>query len=313
LSFDEYYRLLKLPGTASPAEIKRAYRRLRARYHPDRNKGREAVVEPVFKRIQEAFEILTGKREAPAASPASNRNRDEAPPARETRRSPPMRGANCLVELFVPLEVAIDGGGVEASYALKSPCHPCEKQKGDLQCAKCLGTGTRTWRKSETVMIPQGAWDGQRLVVEGGGHPGVNGGPAGDAIFSVAVVCGSGVSRNGLDLACEFQVDFVTATLGGRIEANILGRTLPVTIPPNAQPGTSIRLNGLGLADRNGSRGSLTLQLALTMPAAAAHLTGIEREQLREMFADAERRAMESIPAGAPDGFRGLPFRAGRQ
>lgn len=313
MSFDEYYRLLKLPGTASPAEIKRAYRRLRARYHPDRNKGREAAVEPIFKRIQEAFEILTGEREAPAASAASKANREEAPAAREGRRSPPMRGANCLVELFVPLEVAIDGGGVEASYALKSPCHPCEKQNGDLHCAKCLGTGIRTRRKSETVTIPRGAWDGQRLVVEGGGHPGLNGGPAGDAIFSVAIVCGSGVNRDGLDLACELQIDFVTATLGGRVEANVLGRTFPVSIPPNAQPGTSIRLSGLGLADRNGARGSLTLQLALTMPAAAAHLTDIEREQLREMFADAERRAMESIPAGAPDGFRRLPFSAGRQ
>jgi DnaJ-class molecular chaperone len=315
LSFDEYYRRLKLPDTASPAEIKRAYRRLRAKYHPDRNKGREAAVEPVFKGIQEAFEILTGVRVSPAAgtTPEPKNHPGNAPSPRETRRSPPMRGANCLVELFVPLEVAIDGGGVEATYPVKGPCHPCEKDKGDLACARCLGTGIRTWRKSEIVAIPRGAWDGQRLVVEGGGHPGVNGGPAGDAIFSVAIVCGSGVSRSGLDLACEIQVDFVTATLGGDVEARVLGRTLKVTIPPNAQPGTTIRLPGLGLADRGGSRGVLTLQLALTMPAAASHLTDIERQQLREMFADAERRAMETPPAGMRDNFQTRSFRLGRQ
>jgi DnaJ-class molecular chaperone len=315
LSFDEYYRRLKLPDTASPAEVKRAYRRLRAKYHPDRNKGSEEAVEPVFKRIQEAFEILTGVRGAPVPgpTPAANRHHGDAPSPREPRQSPPMRGANCLIELFVPVEVAIDGGGVEATYPVKGPCHPCEKVKGDLQCARCLGTGVRTWRKSEIVAIPRGAWDGQRLVVEGGGHPGVNGGPAGDAIFSIAIVCGSGFSRNGLDLVCEIEVDFVTATLGGSVEAKVLGRIQELTIPPNAHSGTAIRLAGLGLADRHGARGDLTLQLVLTIPAAAAHLTDIERQRLREMFADAERRALEAAPARLQDNFQARTFRVGRQ
>jgi DnaJ-class molecular chaperone len=318
LSFDEYYKRLKLPNTASSAEVKRAYRRLRAKYHPDRNKGREAVVEPVFKHIQEAFEILTGKREpfapapsAPPAQTAAAAQPPEAAPAQQRRPSPPMRGANCLVELFVPLEVAIDGGGVEASYAVKGPCHPCQKRENGLQCSKCLGTGFMTFRRAEIVPIPAGAWDGQRLVVEGGGHPGVNGGPPGDATFTVAIVCGAGFVRNGLDLACEFPVDFVTATLGGNIEANILGRAVPVTIPRNAHPGAEIRLPGLGLADRHGARGNLTLQLVLAMPAAAAYLSDGERQQLRDMFADAERRAHDASAAREPDRARVLSFRRG--
>jgi molecular chaperone DnaJ len=112
VSLDEYYKRLELPGTASPADVKRAYRRLRAKYHPDRNRGREKTVEPVFKRIQEAFEILTGKRKAPVSSPAAawTEDRDKEAPSREHRNGLPMRGANCLVELFVPLEAAIHGG-----------------------------------------------------------------------------------------------------------------------------------------------------------------------------------------------------------
>jgi DnaJ-class molecular chaperone len=298
LSFEEYYRRLKLPDTASPAEIKRAYRQLRARYHPDRNKGREAEVEPVFKLIQEAFEILTGRRVAPPAHRAapSNPTRTRASAPRERHSGPPMRGANCLVELFVPLEVAIEGGGVEAHYPVKGPCHPCRQEEGVI-CEKCLGTGMRTWRKSETVAIPRGAWDGQRLTVEGGGHPGVNGGPSGDAIFSISIVCGAAFTRNGHDLACEMQVDCVTAMLGGTVEVKILGRTLEVKIAPNAHSGTPIRLPALGLSDRHGARGSLTLQLVLTVPAAAAHLTETERQRLRDMFADAERRTKQTPPA----------------
>src|SRR5471032_2680547 len=69
VSLKEYYRRLELPDTASPADVTRAYRRLRAKYHPDRNKGRESIVEPVFKRVQEAFEILIGKREPRVAGP----------------------------------------------------------------------------------------------------------------------------------------------------------------------------------------------------------------------------------------------------
>ena len=303
MSFDEYYRRLNLPHTASPADIKRAYRRLRAKYHPDRNKGSEATVEPVFKHIQEAFEILTGKRVAPvsrstaaAASAEPATGRGEAAPTHTPRRGPPMRGANCLIELFVPVEVAIDGGGVEASYPVKSPCHPCEKREGAFQCAKCQGTGVRTWRKSETVNIACGTWDGQRLVVEGGGHPGLNEGPSGDAIFTVAIVCGPGIRRDGLDLACEIEIDFVTATLGGTIEARVLGRMQTLTIAPiapiapHARPAATIRLPGRGLSDRHGARGDLTLQPVLTIPPAAAHLTDPERQQLREMFANAAQR-----------------------
>ncbi|WP_395066101.1 DnaJ C-terminal domain-containing protein [Paraburkholderia silvatlantica] len=304
MSFEEYYRRLQLPEAASPAEIKRAYRQLRAKYHPDRNKGREAAVEPVFKLIQEAFEILSGRRVAPTASttgaagPASKTRNGETPP-RPRRAAPPMRGANCLVELFVPLEVAINGGGVQAHYPVKGPCPACEQEDRGALCEQCHGAGVKTWRKSEVVEIPRGAWDGQRLVVAGGGHPGVGGGPSGDATFSVSIVCGPGFTRNGLDLACELPIECVTAILGGKVQAKVLGRTFDVNIPANANARTPIRLPGVGLADRNGVHGNLTLHLVLTMPAAAAHLTGAERQQLRDMFADAERRASQSPGAGS--------------
>lgn len=304
MSLDEYYRRLELPGTASPAEVKRAYRRLRAKYHPDRNKGREATVEPAFKRVQEAFEILIGERKAPAApshpAPASAAPREkewareqaqekEAPP-REPRSRPPIRGANCMTELFVPLETAIHGGEVEVTYTVKGPCDRCQGHASN-RCPACHGTRIAIHRKSATVTIAAGAWDGQRLVVEGAGHPGSNGGPAGDAILSVAIVCSSAFRRDGLNLACEIQVDFVTAMLGGSLERPVLGRPRQVTIPPNSQAGDTIRLRGQGLSDRNGLRGDLMFQLVLVMPPEATHLTDEDRVRLREMFARAQRRA----------------------
>ncbi|HEY2024623.1 DnaJ C-terminal domain-containing protein [Paraburkholderia sp.] len=321
MNLDEYYKRLNLPCTASPADVKRAYRRLRTKYHPDRNKGRESTVAPLFTRIQEAFEILTGKRPPPVFQPPAASTERPAPQARsdEHRNAPAMRGANCLVELFVPLEAALHGGAVQASYTVNEPCQVCQQRaascatcngrgtsSADKRCAACGGTGRpgagdgcqaclgtrkRASLRSETVTIAPGAWDGQRLVIEGGGHRGANGGPAGDAICSVAIMCDAGFRRDGLHLACEIQVDFVTATLGGSFEATILGRTYPLEIPPNTRPGSTIRLRQHGLADRNGSRGDLTLHVVLAMPAAASHLTGDERQRLHDMFAEAELRA----------------------
>ncbi|PMS17668.1 hypothetical protein C0Z18_19620 [Trinickia dabaoshanensis] len=317
MSLEEYYKRLELPGTATPADVKRAYRRLRAKYHPDRNKGREATVEPVFKRIQEAFEILIGERKAPvsvtaqparAATPTpkppprpapqwtwawgqtSEESRAETePPPRNPRSGPPLRGANCLTELFVPLEAAIHGGDVEVSYEVQGVCGQCHGHARG-RCPVCFGKGVVSYRKCETIKVEPGAWDGQRIVVEGAGHPGTNGGAAGDAIFTIVIVCSSAFRRDGLSVACDIEVDFVTAMLGGSYEVNVLGRALPISIEPNSGAGTAIRLRGQGLSDRHGTRGDLTLRIALAMPAAAAHLTEQERDTLRALFAAAQRR-----------------------
>jgi DnaJ-class molecular chaperone len=322
VSLDEYYRRLELPDTASPADIKRAYRRLRAKYHPDRNKGREATVEPVFKRIQEAFEILIGERKAPMpavaartpnAAPESARGKSwdwqwawgatasasaEKEPERSTSRNgPPMRGANCMTELFVPLEAAIHGGDVQVSYGVKGPCDHCNGHARG-RCPVCLGKSMVSYRKSETVNVAPGAWDGQRVIVEGGGHLGTHGGPPGDAIFSVVIVCSTSFRRDGLNIACDIDVDFMTAMLGGSYEARVFGRPLPITIAPNSGSGATIRLRAQGLSDRHGARGDLTLRVALTMPAAAAHLTEQERDRLRDIFAAAQHRAMSQGPSG---------------
>lgn len=316
MSLDEYYRRLELPSTATPAEIKRAYRRLRAKYHPDRNKGREATVEPAFKRVQEAFEILIGERKAPLSPPPQKpasappsapasasawawthtygREKEKEAPQREHRSRPPMRGANCTTELFVPLDVAIHGGEVEASYMVKGPCIDCHGHASG-RCQLCHGTRIAAYRKSETVTIAPGAWDGQRLVVEGAGHPGTGGGPSGDAIFSIAIVCSSAFRRDGLNVACDIEVDFVTAILGGYCDAQVLGRVLRVTIQPDSQPGSTIRLKGQGLTDRTGLRGDLVLHLVLAMPASASYLTDDERMRLHEMFAAAHHRAKQAV------------------
>ncbi|CAB3750359.1 DnaJ C-terminal domain-containing protein [Paraburkholderia solisilvae] len=352
MSIGEYYKRLELPETASPEEIKRAYRRLRAKYHPDRNKGRESNVEPMFKRIQEAFEVLTGARApAPHARPAApetrrdaNARAPQAPRAderdmrnpwssahpwqayRSGEEGPPMRGANRHDKLYVPLDVALNGGEAPTSYQITAPCRQCRgmsarfnagpcpdcaglgKTAQGARCGSCAGTGRSNvnrcpacqntgvdshW-KTDQVTVPAGAWDGQQLTLTGGGFPGSNGGGAGDAILSVVILCGSEIQRDGLNLASELKIDFVTATLGGPYETHLLGRNLSVAVPPNSAQGSVIRLPAHGLSDASGNRGELRLHVVLAMPAAVTHLTDAQRAQLKQMFDDAARRGDDS-------------------
>ncbi|GAB7526254.1 DnaJ C-terminal domain-containing protein [Paraburkholderia sp. 2C] len=352
MSIGEYYKRLNLPETASPEEIKKAYRRLRAKYHPDLNKGSESNVEPVFKRIQEAFEVLTGAR-APAAHGASatqeaNRPTQARPPQPQAPRAnerdarskswstasdrwqayrsnddrPPMRGANRHDKLYVPLDVALNGGHAPTSYQITAPCRqcggmsarvnagPCADCEGQGKtalgarcgscggsgranidrCPACQNTGSESYWKTDQVAVPAGAWDGQQLTVPDGGFPGANGGAAGNALLSVVILCGSDIERDGLNLTRELKVDYVTATLGGTFDAHLLGRNLRVAIPPNSTQGSVIRLPAHGLSDASGNQGELRLHVVLAMPDAARYLTDEQRAQLKQMFDDAARR-----------------------
>jgi len=351
VSIGEYYKRLNLPETASPEEIKKAYRRLRAKYHPDLNKGSESNVEPVFKRIQEAFEVLTGAR-APAAHGASATPKESrqarAPQPQSPRTSerdtnskpwsstsdrwqayrssedrPPMRGANRHDKLYVPLDIALNGGHVPSGYQITAPCRQCGGMSarfnagpcGDCagqgksalgarcgscggsgranvdRCGACQNTGSESYWKTDQVAVPAGAWDGQQVTVPDGGFPGANGGAAGNAVLSVVILCGSDIERDGLNLTSELKVDFVTATLGGAFETHLLGRNLRVAIPPNSAQGSVIRLPAHGLSDASGNQGELRLHVVLAMPPSVNHLTDDQRAQLKQMFDAAAQRS----------------------
>jgi molecular chaperone DnaJ len=360
VSIGEYYKRLNLPETASPEEIKKAYRRLRAKYHPDLNKGSESNVEPVFKRIQEAFEVLTGARapavQSPSAAQKESRHTQARPPRpqpqprspranerdtdskpwsttsdrwqayRSNEDRPPMRGANRHDKLYVPLDIALNGGHVPTSYQITAPCRQCGGMSGGMsarfnagpcadcdgqgkstlgarcgtcggtgrasvdRCAACQNTGSESYWKTDQVAVPAGAWDGLQLTVPDGGFPGANGGTAGNAVLSIVILCGSDFERDGLHLKSKLKVDFVTATLGGTFETHLLGRNLRVAIPPNSAQGSVIRLSAHGLSDASGNQGELRLQLVLAMPDAAGYLTDEQRAQLKRMFDDAARR-----------------------
>jgi molecular chaperone DnaJ len=194
VSIGEYYKRLELPETASPDEIKRAYRRLRAKYHPDLNKGREASVEPVFKRIQEAFEVLTGARAAAPDRAQHNPQRtpqhNPHPPRHDTQPRPqasprhahashnggsttgrwrtadaaettaPSRGANRHDKLYVPLEAALNGGVVPSSYQITVPCRHCGGTSARWQAAPCRACGGQG-RTADAMVCPACAGSGR--------------------------------------------------------------------------------------------------------------------------------------------------------
>ncbi|TDV09446.1 DnaJ C-terminal domain-containing protein [Paraburkholderia caballeronis] len=224
---------------------------------------------------------------APFASPASSAIRPTNVPGVDLRRV-----------LCVPLEVALGGGEVAASFRVTEPCEVCKGagtqvieqrcdtcgNSGELDddtcracdgngttghvcaCTACRSAGKRDYSRRVVVAVPPAAWDGQTLVVKGEGALGWSGGPRGDAVFSVRIVCPPEWMRLGPNLMGDLPVDYATAALGGACDVEVLGRRIAVEIPRNCPPGKWLSLEGEALGGPSGQRGCLYLRVTFSLP-----------------------------------------------
>ncbi|PLZ01261.1 hypothetical protein CY652_17115 [Burkholderia sp. WAC0059] len=297
-----YYSTLGIARNATRGEIVKAYRRLAMKWHPDRNPGNEVAAGHEFRKIRKAFDALSAARDDGVDEQVVDDGVARRPAAPPEVRPTDVPGANLRRVLGVPLEIALAGGEVMASFFVTEPCGVCKgasarvtfgvcercggrgTRRGGEACRACDGagavaqrracgacrqTGTRCYCRRVAVPVPAGTWDGQTLVVKGEGVLGWSGGPRGDAIFSVSIACPPGWFRFGFSLMGDLHVDCQTAALGGPCEVEVLGRRLSVDIPPNCPPGKWLSLPGAALGDASGQRGCLYLRVVFSLPSGA--------------------------------------------
>lgn len=272
------YEILGVARSASQDEIKRAYRRLALKHHPDRNRGDSAAAQK-FKEVQAAYEILgDAERRAQydrfgAGGPTPEYRswnvsggpgvefdfgsfddlssvfeqffrRAERPAAgrRAASRARP-RGAD--VEHVVDLSFEEAARGAVRDVVLHS-----------------ANTGET---EQLAVRIPPAVTDGQRIRVRGKGHSGPGG--RGDLMIVCRVHPHPELRRENLDLLLDLALSFPEAALGTRVEiATLDGRTL-VTVPPGTSSGTKLRLRGKGIHDpRSGQTGDLYAVVRIQAP-----------------------------------------------
>ncbi len=162
------------------------------------------------------------------------------------------------------------------------PCSACGGTGKIIKnpCKTCRGSGMVMRQKTETVNIPAGIDDGQRLRVQSAGDMGRNGGPAGDLYVEVSVKPHSVFERDGQNIYCEVPITFTEAALGAKIKVPTLEGDYEYTIPEGTQSGTAYTLKNKGIQYIGGkSRGDLVFRVIVEVP---KNLSEKQKELLRE-------------------------------
>ncbi|MEB3222959.1 MAG: DnaJ C-terminal domain-containing protein [Candidatus Sericytochromatia bacterium] len=268
----DYYKTLGVGRDATEDELRKAYRRLARRHHPDFNPG-DPSAEARFKALTEAYDTLGDRqrREAYDAQTTWGGPRvagrkapqpegleslfgalfDAAAEALGAAANPPRRGADLEVTAEVTLEEVAEGSSVVVVLTPPS---------GE----------TRRLR----VRLPAGIESGARVRMRGEGDPGDFGGPPGDLLVRVAVLPHAALTREGKDLRVELPVSVFDAVLGAEVLVPSLQGPVPLRLAPGTQGGSEHRLAGLGLPGPPGARrGDLVVRLSLRIPEEATDET----------------------------------------
>ncbi len=262
----DYYRVLQVPRNASLEDIKRAYRRLARKFHPDVNPNNRQAEERL-KEINEAYAVLSD----PEARQRYDRERTRIPIRRDTsrRRTRPhtSRTFQDLFDIFMG-----------ESATSRSPHVEVERPRGRTYEAHVTLEFEETFSGKEVTLsiegrrvrvhIPAGVRDGMTLRVSGAGGRSVYGGLPGDLLLRIHVRPHPHYRLEGEDLIVNASVDLFTALLGGEIVVRTPDGLQRVAVPPGTQPGSTLRVPGRGhpLFEHPGKRGDLLVHVQLELP-----------------------------------------------
>ena len=305
----DLYEILGVPRTATPDEVKKAYRRLAKQYHPDVNPGNKASEEK-FKEVSAAFEVLSDAEKRKLYDefgPDALRSGFDAARAEEVRRwrsqGAPAGGqpfdfgdfSSVNVEGYGPFDFGSifdqlfgqqgrgrggPGQGPGGARGGRRGGHamPGEDLEADLAldlrdvvvgAERDIRVGGKTLR----VTIKPGTVDGARIRLAGQGAPGRHGGPAGDLLLRVKVRAHPLVRVEGQDLYLDLPLTVPEAALGGEVDLPTFEGKVRFTIPAGTSSGKQFRLRGKGLpALKGGGRGDLYAVAQLVLPEAGDQL-----------------------------------------
>ncbi len=311
----DYYDVLGVPRNATAEQIKKAYRALAKKHHPDRNPG-DRSAEARFKQVQEAYDVLSDPqkralydRYGAAGVGASAGPRPGAGGARVHTWSPdggqevPIEDIADLFEIFGGgFGARGGGGGAESIFeqfftggrrgARRTRVEP-PAGSGDIECEATLTfdqsiQGTQLELnvdgRAVRVKIPPGVSNGQRIRARGKGRPAGPGQPPGHLLIVCRVLPHPYFKRIGNDIYLDVPVSITEAALGAKIEVPTLGGKMLVTVPPGTPSGKKLRLRGRGVASpRSQTPGDQYVVIRIVPPAV---LTPRQRELLEKLHAD---------------------------
>jgi len=291
VSETDYYKLLGVDKKASEGEIKKAYRKLAMKYHPDRNKGDKSAEEK-FEKISEAYAVLHDKEKRKqydtfGASDFRQRYSQEDI----------FRNVN-FGDIFREFgfengsfgNIFMGGGGPGRGFSFSFGGDPYTSRSAGRQAqAKgpdlvyelpvtlhdvlhgatkmiALEEGGKT--RKINVKLPKGMVSGKKIRIAGKGQPGAFGGPPGDLYIQAKVLGDPTFSLVGHDLFIDREIKLTEALLGTQIKVpTVDGKELNMKIPAGTQHQTKLRMKGYGLPEmKEGRRGDLYARILVTTP-----------------------------------------------
>ena len=303
MEYKDYYKILGVEKTATAGEIKKTYRKLAIKYHPDKAPD-DKKAEEKFKEINEAYDVIGDpeKRKKYDELGANWQHYQQQGGGRGGAENPDFsQWANAQGGGFRPEDFAggeghfsdffeqmfggsggnnFGGGGQrkragrDAQAALQISL--AEAYHGGPKAISLDG-------QPLNLKIKPGIADGQILRLKGKGHPGAGGAPQGDLLLTINVAEHPRFERRGDDLYFDQPIDAITAILGGKASVQTITKTISMNIPAETDSGKVFRLKGMGmpLYDHPEQHGDAFVRVLLQSP---KHLTPAQQEALRAQF-----------------------------
>jgi len=318
MEYIDYYKILGVDKNADEKAIKKAYRKLAIKYHPDKNKGNKQAEEK-FKQINEAYTVLSDPEKRKMYD-KYGKDWEKFQEAEKHYKQYGGAGAQGGAygggfegfSGFEGFDFGGAGGGGAQYYgnandfsdffnmffggASRGSRSRRMSFKGQDYSAVAEITLDEAYHgtsrlleinnKKIRVKFKPGVRDGQKLKIKGKGAPGVNGGEPGDLYIKVKILPHPRFQRDGDDLRTTVDVDLYTAVLGGEVEVPTLdGKKVKIKIPPGTQNGKVFRVRGKGMPKyrRPGEYGDLYIKVNVKIP---QNLTPQQKElfeKLREL------------------------------
>ena len=286
MEFVDYYKILSVDKKASEDDIKKAYRKLARKLHPDLNPN-DKEANKKFQQINEANEVLSDpeKRKKYDQYGKDWQHADQFEQQRQQQRHQGGQqfGGDSDGDFSSFFESMFGGGsGRSRQTKFRGQDYNAELQLSFIDAMEAQQQTLTINGKNIRVTIPAGIDNGQVLKLKGQGAPGVNEGPAGDLLITFVLGNHPTFKRSGSDLFTTAAIDLYTAILGGDTTIDTLNGKVKLKINPETQHGTKIRLKGKGLPvyKKEGEFGDLYVTYEVKMP---TNLTDKQKELFTEL------------------------------
>ncbi|GHS99596.1 molecular chaperone DnaJ [Bacteroidia bacterium] len=300
MAYIDYYKTLGISKTASTDDVKKAYRKLARKYHPDLNPNDKSAHQK-FQELNEANEVLSDpeKRKKYDEYGENWKHADQFEQARQQQGGGFGGGGSYSAQDFGDFGgfSGFGGGGYSDFFenlfggagrrsgrtsAFKGQDYSGEVHLSFREAAQTHKQTIEVNGKKLRITVPAGVSNEQQIKLKGQGGPGSNGAPAGDLYITFIVQSDPVFKRNGNDLYVNADVDVYTAVLGGELLIDTLDGKVKMKVKPGTQPGSKARLKekGFPVYKKEGQFGDLIVTYNVQVP---TNLTEKQKKLFEEL------------------------------